>query len=246
MSLPERRFSPDLFERYASTGHQQVEGWIGVPGVIDIMRAVAVIQDEQGVRGSICEIGIHHGRFFLVLYLLLRQGETALAVDLFGEQAIDPDGSGIGDAEKLLANLDRHAGDRSAVRIVRGDSTRLAPSDLSSGPEGRFRLFSVDGGHSAAVTCHDLELAEKTLAEGGVIIVDDYFNHGWPGVSEGVNRYFFKQQTRLEPILIGSNKVLFAFDRSAAVYRARLRELMGKSFMWENRLFDHPVVVLKS
>jgi hypothetical protein len=30
------------------------------------------------------------------------------------------------------------------------------------------------------------------------------------------------------------------------VYRARLRELMGKSFMWENRLFDHPVVVLKS
>lgn len=245
-ALPERRFSPELFERYAAGGHAEVEGWIGAPGVIDIMRAVAVVQDELRVRGSICEIGIHHGRFFLVLYLLLRRGETALAVDLFGEQAIEPDGSGAGDTEKLLTNLDRHAGDRSAVMIMRSDSTRVTPADLSRAADGRFRLFSIDGGHSAAVTCHDLGLAEATLAEGGLIIVDDYFNHGWPGVSEGVNRYFFGKKTKLQPILIGSNKILFGLESSAPFYRSRLKELMSSSFLWENRLFDHEVIVLQS
>jgi len=244
--VSERRFSPELFERYAAGGHAEIEGWIGAPGVIDMMRAVGAIQDELGVTGPLCEIGVHHGRFFLVLYLLLRSGETAVAVDLFGETAIVPDGSGRGDAEILLANVDRHAGDRSQVQIVRGDTTRLKPEDLSRVAGAPFRLFSVDGGHSAAVTHHDLELAEATLAPGGIIIVDDYFNHAWPGVSEGVNRHFLRGNTRLSPVVIGSNKILFAFADVASVYRERLRERLASQFLWQNRLFEHDVLVMQS
>ncbi len=244
--MNERRFPSELFERYAAGGHAEVEGWIGAPGVIDMMRAVGTIQDELGVSGPLCEIGVHHGRFFLVLYLLSRGGERALAVDLFGEAAIVPDGSGKGDAERFLANVDRHAGDRSPIEIVRGDTTRMKPEDLSRVAGAPFRLFSVDGGHSAAVTCHDLELAEATLAPGGIIIVDDYFNHAWPGVSEGVNRHFFHGNTRLSPVVIGSNKILFAFGDAAPVYRERLRELLASQFLWQNRLFDHDVLVMQS
>ena len=56
---------------------------------------------------------------------------------------------------------------------------------------GPLRFFSIDGGHLSHIVKHDLETAALSITDGGVIILDDYFNPEFPGVSEGTNRYFF-------------------------------------------------------
>ncbi len=37
----------------------------------------------------------------------------------------------------------------------------------------KWRLLSVDGGHTFEVTLHDLMLASCTVMEGGIVVVDD-------------------------------------------------------------------------
>ena len=49
----------------------------------------------------------------------------------------------------------------------------------------KFRLFSVDGGHTRELTVNDLTVAASHLEEGGIIILDDITNLAWPQVIDG-------------------------------------------------------------
>ena len=52
-----------------------------------------------------------------------------------------------------------------------------------------MRLFSIDGGHTAAITEKDLQTAAECLVDGGAVILDDVFNEAFPAVSEGLLSY---------------------------------------------------------
>jgi Methyltransferase domain len=208
---------------YLRSGHKTVEGWL-TPGAVALIEAIYAMQEADGIVGPVGEIGVHHGKLFILLYLLCRGEERAVAVDLFEHQEKNLDASGRGDEQQFRRNLEAHARDAARLRIIAGDSTELAPADLLAAAGGRFCLFSVDGGHTPEITTSDLALAGQTLAEGGVLILDDYFNEEWPGVSEGTNR-FFAQGARIPliPFAIGGNKLLFTTDRAhAACYIERL------------------------
>jgi hypothetical protein len=69
------------------------------------------------------------------------------------------------------------------------------------------------------------------LAPGGVIILDDCFNELWPGVSEGVYRYFSGKQRTIVPFATGGNKTLFCASEYAAHYIDVLRVLPTKTPM---------------
>jgi uncharacterized membrane-anchored protein len=84
-------------------------------------------------------------------------------------------------------------------------------------------LFSVDGGHTPEITYSDLDLASQTLCEGGVIILDDFFNESWPGVAEGACKFFLENPERIFPVAIVGNKFIFTTDVTAA--RAYIQEL---------------------
>ncbi|MGI8853311.1 MAG: class I SAM-dependent methyltransferase [Methyloceanibacter sp.] len=132
---------------------------------------------------------MHHGRLFILLYLLSAPEERAFAVDVFSDQTRNVDESGRGNEAIFLSNLFRHAGGSERVELFACDSNQLRPEDIKS-RVGRCRLISVDGGHTADTTENDLRLADALLIEGGVCILDDYFNPMWPDVSSGAARYF--------------------------------------------------------
>jgi len=54
------------------------------------------------------------------------------------------------------------------------------------------RFFHIDGGHRPVYT--DLMTADRALLEEGVVAVDDVFNSNWPGVGEGVYRFFAERR----------------------------------------------------
>jgi hypothetical protein len=73
-----------------------------------------------------------------------------------------------------------------------------------------MRIFSIDGAHSWQHTVSDLALADDLVTSGGVVIVDDILNSGWPGVVNGVARYLLlSANRRLFPFMIGLNKLWF-------------------------------------
>jgi Methyltransferase domain len=230
MEHEELEMGPSSIDSYIKS--RSVEGWLN-DGDARVIAFLADAQSRMGVEGHVAEIGVHHGRLFILLYLLmLRSGPgKALAIDLFEDQARNVDGSGEGDSRLFRSNLVKHAGDSSRLLMHQGDSTLLDGASVREFVGGPVRLFSIDGGHTESITCHDLETAEAAIADGGIIILDDCFNPAWPGVISGVLRFsggtFGNRSIR--PFAIGHNKVFLARHTWCGVYMDTLRSFSAKT-----------------
>ena len=222
---------------YLKHGHHLVKGWLA-PGAAQSIVLLSEEQRNAKIFGPVAEIGVHHGRLFILLYLLGLENERAVAVDLFSHQEMNVDHSGLGDLERFKRNLSRHA-DTSRLVIHEGDSKQLSSSHLLALGRGPFRLISIDGGHTAENTAHDLGTAEGALADGGVVILDDCFNEMWPGVSEGVQHYF-REPRAIVPFGIGANKTFFCHRTFAQRYASVLRKMDRKAV--EQSFLGHKVV----
>ena len=195
---------------YLEHGIGQVDGWLS-PVTASMIAHLLVGQSLLGLRGDVCEIGVHHGKLFLVLACTTLPGERAVAVDIFGDQAKNLDRSGGGDRGIFEAHLAAQA-PGADVEIIQESSLELAVHGFL---ERRFRLVSIDGGHTAAVVANDLRLAERTLVGGGVAALDDILSHDWTGVLSGLVSYRAAGGT-LVPFALVPNKLLLSTDAAAA------------------------------
>ena len=215
--------------RYAAGGHKNVGGWLTSTAASTLV-TLAGEQQRLGLHGSACEIGVYHGKLFILLCLLLQADERALAIDLFGTEDDNPYGMDI--RQRFVANLERHRVDPGHVEILASNSMGLEPARIHEAV-GPVRIFSVDGGHSAEETANDLSIAAGSVIEGGLVILDDFFNPQWPAVAEGTCR-FMAQDRRLEPVAVAGNRFIFSRGNSE-VYR---RTLSGIA----ETVFGHPVL----
>jgi hypothetical protein len=211
---------------YLKHGYKFVNGWM-LPTAANMIVALAAVQEARAISGNVVEIGVHEGKLFILLYLLMRDDERAVAIDLFADQTQNVDHSGAGNLDKFRANLSRHADTRRLV-VHEGDSRALDGAALKRLAAGVYRLISIDGGHTAEITAHDLAIAVEALAPGGIIILDDCFNDMWPGVSEGVHRYF-REPRNILPFAIGANKTFFCAPDSIPLYRDALRAIATRT-----------------
>ena len=137
---------------------------------MDAIVELSALQQARGITGPVCEIGVHHGRLFILLHLLSAATERGLAIDLFEMQDENIDQSGQGQPRAVAA---QPAGARLRPGAHRPDgrnSLRLTPERIAAGCAGRPRLFSIDGGRTAEATCNDLALADRSICDGGLVI----------------------------------------------------------------------------
>jgi hypothetical protein len=206
---------------YAERGHRTVGGWLS-DTAIAVLQSVERAQAAANVFGPCCEIGVHHGRLFILMHLMTPAPHRSVAFDLFERQHENIDGSGRGNRDILLRHLRAHGGDLERISAVAANSADLSPGDILRHCGGHVALFSVDGGHTAALTRNDLALAEATVLPGGVVILDDCFNEAWPGVGQGFAEHMAQGST-LIPFAIGGNKVLLTNNAaSARAYAERI------------------------
>lgn len=214
------------FNRYRAIGQRVVTGFLQ-PEILTVLDALNAAQRTKQVSGAAAEIGVHHGKLFIGLRLLQRPGEKSVAIDIFGDQELNVDGSGHGDYEKFENNVKLWSSMDDVV-VHQGDSTKLEPAKLRELAGGDIRFFSVDGGHTDEIVYSDMKLAEATLTEGGIVIADDVFNEYWPGVATGTLRYL-SDGAKLAPFLIGFNKVFFTHAEYSEFYRGEVESaLSGK------------------
>lgn len=199
---------------YLKNGFNQVEGWC-YPEVADMVDVLDDAQSKRDCKGGVAEVGVHHGKLFLLLNSTSHANEQSYAIDVFDRQDLNIDHSGQVNKqafERILANLDTHK--EANVAIVSAESTDMAThSHIRQG----VRFFSVDGGHTVEHTINDLKLAQQSIIAEGIVILDDILNAHWLGVIEGAVRFLLTKPT-LVLFAVGYNKMLLANFSHASRY----------------------------
>lgn len=212
----------DPRQAYLKRGYRRIGGWL-FPYSARFIDTLLDLQLEAGVHGAVGEIGVHHGKLFILLALGSRPDEATFAIDVFGDQHLNRDGSGAGDREIFLSNTRRWLGRGSDhLEVLQQSSLDVRPEELLR-RIGPVRIASIDGGHTEDCVINDLTLVQAVLAPKGVVILDDHFNEFWPEVSSGVARYLYDPAARLRPFAITPNKTYFAAAEDVAFYRRSLR-----------------------
>lgn len=235
----ELRYGSRALQRYLQKGMWDVQGWLH-PNSADIIASMSAVQVELGLTGSVGEIGVHHGKLFVLLMLASTCREPLFAIDVFEQQDKNVDRSGNGDRAIFEQNVVRFGGCVTDVEILQSSSLELTPETLAQ-RISPIRLCSMDGGHTAQCASHDFALLSSRLIPGGIIIVDDFFNQSWPGVMSGLIDTLRDPLAPLVPFLVTINKVLFADRASATAYRSRLRHVCASYFDKTDMLLGHEV-----
>ena len=203
--------------RYAEWGDGGVKGFFE-PGLCALYASLDAFHVRNGVKGSLAEIGVYHGKSFAPLALMRRDDERCVAVDCFDAQEHNVDDSGAGDRAAFERNVacamracredddddeDEDGSDGSDgtdpawLRVVEADSATTPPETLTRAADGQtLRIFSIDGCHTESHTAADVETASRTLHDLGVVVVDDAFNPDWPGVVAGLFRWTERNRNR--------------------------------------------------
>lgn len=228
---------------YIKRDFKKVKGWL-YKGAIDIISCLNDIQSALNISGNIAEIGVHHGKLFILLYLFLKNDERGIAIDIFENQYLNLDKSGKGNKKIFIRNLLKFAKDISKLKIIENDSTLITKQDLIENEVNQIRFFSIDGGHTAELTLNDLDISKDNICKGGIIILDDYFNEEWPGVSEGTNKFMLKNPS-IFPIAIGGNKIFFTNDLEICkIYQETLFNKFSKYLVKYSEVWGYRVLII--
>ena len=200
-------YSNKYIENYVNNGgFDNVEGWCDkrVTRIIDFFDSLPLNK-----IGGACEIGIHHGKLFLLLNQTIEEKYKSYAIDVFDLQHLNIDKSGDGKKDIFAQNIlkyDRYKGNN--IVLMEEDSIDPKNTIRKTIPAGSLRFMSVDGGHTVEHTVSDLRLASELISSEGVVILDDITNHWWMSVVEGVCKYLLSYPT-LVPFAVGNNKMYF-------------------------------------
>jgi hypothetical protein len=207
-------------DRYVAGSIATVKGFL-TPLDAQVIRALLSYQSDNNITGNLCEIGVHHGRLFFMLALARRASERALAIDLFEDDAENIKTQHAGRDKALFKNARRLGIELSEEETLKASSLAIKPADVLALTDGPIRFYSIDGGHSYEHVENDLKLAQQTLTDQGIIVVDDFFNIGWVDISFAT--YDFLRRTNdIVPFAITSKKIYLAPRAAVDKYKRAL------------------------
>jgi hypothetical protein len=207
--------NPEVFSRYKRAA-RKIEGWLPLDAAC-LLAYCGEYQSRAGVEGNIFEIGVHHGRTSVLLGLLLASGERLIVNDIFELQQFNISTSGFGSEGIFQRNMGRCFEKLDFLTVIKKPSSALTSEDTT----GNCRIFAIDGGHTAEETLADLETARRALAPRGLVMIDDYINMEFPGVSEGICRFLLKQE-KIVPWAYGFNQLFMVSREAIEFYDALL------------------------
>ncbi len=209
----------NTLENYLARGYSAIEGWLLDPAV-RVTLALAEIQRSCTEPGPVCEIGVWQGRYLALLSFVSAEPRPVIAVDCF-THVPDRDRQ-IG---RLYKNINAWFRRPKLARVVQKNSRDVTADELISLAGGKFQFISVDGDHTMPGCLHDLNLAEKMLAPGGIIAVDDIMNGTCPGVVEAVVRHSIQSSASLAPVALVGNKLFMTQTSYGDRFRKDLLEM---------------------
>jgi len=142
-------------------------------------------QAVAGIEGDVLEIGSWFGRSTAFIAYYIGDHGRLLVCDAFQLESTDQYDNRPS-IEQFRSNLLQHA---PAFDIARLDIYPCLSADLKLPKDTRLRFAHVDGGHGFDEALHDLRLVADFVAQGGVVVVDDYAHPRWPDVHKAVDAF---------------------------------------------------------
>lgn len=191
--------------------YEDVRGWFEAGDNTKFILKKMKEEPNMGVK-AVVEIGIFQGKSFICMLEELPPKVPIVALDLFDDlQIFNYDHAGLGNISAFQTNLKSFFYEfpekREQVVIKAADSTKLHKKDIMDLTNNtKVSVFSIDGCHTVYCTLHDMRLAFSVLDDHGIIILDDYFNKKWPGVSLAVGIFLHEHHQALSGFAYGFNK----------------------------------------
>jgi hypothetical protein len=198
----------DYFDRYLLEGFDKIEGWPGKKASVEFMKKFRELFSFFGEKGGVCEIGVHHAKYFIALHNVMENSKS-LGLDVFEEQESNIDHSGKGVYDVSKANIDKYACNPHLIALRKADSIALKEKHKQDivNEFGLFSMFSIDGGHTSLHVINDFMTASELTSRNGMIIVDDIFHPDWPGVTEGIYRILGAELSPFVPFMLTRKKL---------------------------------------
>jgi hypothetical protein len=205
---------------------ERIEGWLdryAALRTIDLLH----FQEASGVRGPVYEVGLYHGKYFVVLLRsAVITSDRAVGIDSFDyvpRQRFDREFVEQARLDELgrIGPVD--------LRILGGPSRALSDAQVMAALASPARFISIDGSHEHDDVLWDLQVAGRLLSEAGIIAADDYLNPACLGVNEAINRFLIASSD-VVPFAHVANKLFLARPHWAELYREQLeRRIMRDS-----------------
>jgi len=195
----------------------------------DAVLCVEILRALGRPAPRVLEVGVWKGAWTVTV-----AGNVADSVHL----GIDPypnGGVALAAKAQALAEVERH-GLAARVRLVESWEAMLALADR---PE-RFDLIHIDGRHTQDAVEHDLGHADEVLADDGVIVVDDFRNADFPGVSFAMYRFLERRDYRI--FLTTENKAYLARTASVGRWHAAMERRLSaqQTIAWRHHMAAGP------
>lgn len=192
---------------FKGTVDKNVEGWF-YP--IDIVLMYGMLNHLQKDKtGCVCEIGVAHGKSAIMISMF-RNGEKFVLYDIFSEEA----------KNKAESNIYEYGNARDLVWKLQ-DTTNLTFDDLDYDD---IKLLHIDGCHEHPAVLSDLILFSHKMADGGVIVIDDYNDYEYPGVNAGTVEFMLSKANykNWRVFAIGDNKAYMCQRKYHKEYQEKL------------------------
>jgi SAM-dependent methyltransferase len=211
------------FQEFLASKVAPIPGWLHDEAAL-LTAHLARAQRASGLSGPTLEIGVFKGKYLSVLYKLSEPTEIVVGVDLFiGALNTHPV------VNEVRANISNACGDAARLRLMVADSLEITADALrEKGGSSQFRFISIDGGHTREVVRNDIALAHSLLQPGGIIALDDAFNHTTPGVIEGTAEFFLRSAPALAPFAHCYNKLFLTTPSHHRRYLDETRRLVDE------------------
>lgn len=199
--------SNTLLSYLSSVDDGSIEGWLQ-PIHVRLIFDLTFHQHSMGIYGTVGEIGLYKGKFFFGIAGFAHKREPVLGIDLFGDHHLEANvyhGLKLSEFETLMKT---YVGEINGIVILSKDSTQFVVSDYVRLKMPMIRYFSVDGAHQLEAILHDMNLVACLIVDGGVMVLNDFLNEEWLGVTAAAVM-FTVSQNRLAPFLWIEKKLYF-------------------------------------
>jgi hypothetical protein len=165
-------------------------------GVRNVLGKLATTPLLNPPNGEVLEVGTLFGLFSggmarqisrIGLSYQLTIVDPLASVQLQGA-GLKPDASGSPVTETVVrANLALAGVDDARLRLVQGFSGDAQVQNAIA--DRQYGVMIIDGDHSAEGVAADLLLAERIVAADGIVVLDDFGDHNWPGVEQATSAH---------------------------------------------------------
>lgn len=204
-----------------------INGWFS-PASHGIFSFFWEFQNQYSICGNLGEIGVWEGKSSTIICNFSKESEKIFLIDPLIEK----------NKEVIYRNIDsvcRRIPDNCLLCNYKSED--FLKENTNQDLLNSFRFFHIDGCHTGSNVYFDMELADKLLTLDAVLVVDDFFNPGYPQITEAVYKYVFLNPYKFRIFFAAFNKAYLCRPEKYTFYYSHTLENLQQNMLSKGMAF---------